>query len=111
MRHRTRALAAGVLAATALAAGISASTAVTYGSGDLLLVAYQPHGKELIVDLGPSSALLGASAPVAIPQLGAADLTSIFGSPLPALKVALIAADGSDSYLATNGPNAVSLPG
>lgn len=107
--HRT--VAAGFLAAVTLAAGLGTAGAVTYTGGDLLYVAYQPHGRELIVDLGPASTLLGASTPVAITRLAAGDLTGLFGSPLPPLKVALYATSGPDGFIASNGPTDPALVG
>lgn len=95
-----------------LAAGGSFAHAATYNGGDLLVVIYQPHGREFIADLGPASAFTGAALPVTVTQYTASDLLDAYGGSLPAsLQVAAFAANGSDGYVATGGPASNALVG
>src|SRR5882724_1180415 len=88
---------------------VSGAQAATYTRGDVLYVVYQPRGAEAIFNLGPASRLLGAAAPIGVPQVTAGDLAGIFGSPLPTnLRGALFATPDVDAYVASNGPS--SLP-
>jgi hypothetical protein len=92
--------------------GPAAARALTYTRGDVLYVIYQPQGRELIVNLGPKEGFLDATAPLIISQFSAADVTNVFGSPLPAnLRVAVIASADVDAYLASNGPSTISKIG
>jgi hypothetical protein len=97
---------------TLLAAGGPFALAATYNSGDLLVVIYQPHGREFIADLGPASAFTGSALPVPVVQYTGSDLTGVYGGILPAsLQVAVFGANGADGYLATGGPASGALVG
>jgi hypothetical protein len=111
MMNPNRSLGLGLLVLGVALLGVQNAGAVAYSSGDALFVAYQPHGRELIADLGPISNLTGASGPVALPQVSASDLAEVFGSPLPGLNITLLASGGPDSYFATNGPTDASQVG
>jgi len=90
----------------------AAAQALTYTRGDVLYVIYQPQGRELIVNLGPKESFLDATTPIAINQISAADVTNVFGSPLPTnLRVAMIASADVDAYIASNGPSTISKIG
>src|SRR5262249_14203528 len=79
---------------------------------DLLFVAYQPHGREFIVDLGPAATYLGATGPIVITQFSAADISGAYGGVLPSdLNLAVFGRNGVDGYLAGNGPIAPSQDG
>lgn len=95
----------GAFAALIWAAGVSAIGAVDYRSGDLMFVAYQPQGREYIVDLGPAAAFAGAKGPVTLLALDPADLSRAFGQQVDGLRVALFAAVGPDSIVSTVGPD------
>lgn len=113
MRHSFVKDAALALAAvTLLAAGGSTARAATYDGGDLLVVIYQPHGREFIADLGPATAFTGSAVPVTVTQYTGSDLTGVYGGALPAnLQIAVIGANGVDGYFATGGPAADTLVG
>jgi hypothetical protein len=101
-----------VLATALLAGGTGRMEAASYGSSDVLLVAYQPHGREFIVNLGPGSGYVGATGPVDVTQYTASDIAGVYGGTLPTnLNLAVIAANGADGYLATNGPADTTLVG
>jgi len=113
MRHSFVKNAALVLTAvTLLATGGSPARAATYDGGDLLVVIYQPHGREFIVDLGPASAFTGSAVPVPVTQYTASDLTDAYGGTLPAsLQIAVFGASGVDGYITTGGPETTGLVG
>src|SRR5262245_58196049 len=95
-----------------LAAGGSIATAATYGGTDLVLVAYQSHGREFLVNLGPVSAYAGSALPVPVTQFTAGDLSGVFGGTIPAsLQIAVFGANGADGYNATGGPNSPATVG
>jgi hypothetical protein len=99
-------------AVTLLAAGGPMVHAATYNNGDLLVVIYQPHGREFIADLGPASAFTGSALPVPVSQYTGSDLTGVYGGTLPSsLQVAVFGANGADGYLATGGPASATLVG
>src|SRR5882672_4733080 len=99
---RTHAIAAALLVAAVLCGPGGTLQAASYGSSDLLYVAYQPHGREFIVDLGPASSFLSASGPIDVTPFSAADLAAVYGGSVPAdLQVAIFGADGPDGYLST----------
>jgi hypothetical protein len=101
-----------LLAAVVLCGLAGQAEAVTFGSSDVLFVAYQPHGREFIVNLGPASNYLGATGPIDITQFSAVDISGAYGGTLPSsMNLAVIAGVGADGYLATNGPGAPSLVG
>ena len=100
------------LAAALLSGSLVPTLAASFGSSDVLLVAYEPHGREFIVNLGPGAALTGATGPVDITQYTASDIGGAYGGTLPSnLHLAVIAAVGADGYLATEGPGDPSLVG
>jgi hypothetical protein len=108
MKHAAMTLAA----LTLLAAGGPFARAATYNAGDLLVVIYQPHGREFIADLGPASTFTGSALPVPVGQYTGSDLTGVYGGTLPAsLQVAVIGANGVDGYIATGGPSSATLVG
>ena len=113
MRHSISKYAAVAFAAAILlAAGGPFALAATYDGGDLLVVIYQPHGREFIADLGPASAFTGSAVPVPVSQYTGSDLTGVYGGTLPAsLQVAVIGANGVDGYISTGGPAAATLVG
>ncbi|HKB08166.1 MAG TPA: hypothetical protein VKF61_07815 [Candidatus Polarisedimenticolia bacterium] len=104
---------AAVLLVVAALCGLGgAAQAASYSSTDLLYVAYQPHGREFIVDLGPASAFLTATGPVDVLQFSAADLAGAYGGSVPSdLQVAIFGSDGPDGYLSTRGPVSTSFIG
>ena len=76
MRHSFSKYAAMAFAAVILlAAGGPFALAATYDGGDLLVVIYQPHGREFIADLGPAAAFTGSAVPVPVSQYTGSDLT------------------------------------
>jgi hypothetical protein len=101
MRKRTLVSGSLLLGAALLAA--PAARALTYRSGDLLFVAYQPQGREFIADLGPLQTYLRAGGPVPIAQVSAEDLREAFGRLPQEIRIALVAADGPDGYIASVG--------
>jgi len=108
IRPAALALAAGLVAAT----GFVPAAAATYGGTDLLLVAYQPQGREFIVNLGPAASYTGSAVPVVVTQYTAADLSGVFGGTLPvSLQIAVLGANGPDGYEATGGPSSAGLVG
>jgi hypothetical protein len=113
MRHSFVKNAVLVLTAvTLLAAGGSFARAATYNGGDLLVVIYQPHGREFIADLGPASAFTGSAVPVSVSQYTESDLSGVYGGTLPAsLQIAVIGANGVDGYIATGGPATTAVVG
>jgi hypothetical protein len=101
-----------LLAALVLGSLAGPAEATSFGSSDVLFVAYQPHGREFIVNLGPAAGFLGATGPVDITQFSAADLAGAYGGTLPSnLMLAVFAGVGADGYVATNGPGDPSLVG
>jgi hypothetical protein len=75
-------------------------------------VAYQPQGREFIVDIGPAAAYTGATGSLPVSQFTAADLAGVFGGSVPAnLLVTVLGANGVDGYFATNGPASGALVG
>jgi hypothetical protein len=106
MRKRT--LVSGLLLLGVAIAATPAARALTYHGGDLLFVAYQPQGREFIADLGPLDAYRRATGPVSIAQVTLADLKQAFGTlPSQGLNIALVAADGTDGYVASVGRDGV----
>jgi hypothetical protein len=102
---RSRKLLLLTLAAAVLGALSARTEAASYGSFDVLLVVYQPIGRELIVNLGPGAGYVGATGPVDVTQYTASDIAAVYGGTLPAnLRLAILAAVGTDGYLASNGP-------
>ena len=101
-----------LLAAAVLGLAAGEVQAASYGASDVLLVAYEPHGREFIVNLGPASDYTGAAGPVDVTQYTASDIAGVYGGTLPAtLNLAVYAAIGSDGYLSTEGPGDPSLVG
>jgi hypothetical protein len=99
-------------AALLVAAGGTSAVAATYGGTDLVLVAYQSHGREFLANLGPASAYAGSPLPVPVTQFTAADLSGVFGGTIPAsLQIAVVGANGADGYNATGGPTSSAVVG
>src|SRR5262249_44653075 len=112
MRSMTSAMRLAVVAAVLGLAFAAAAQAATYTRGDLLYVVYKPSGSELIVNLGSKDNFVNATGPISVPQVGAADLTDVFGPPLPTnLRAAVFGSADVDAYIASNGPTTVSKIG
>jgi hypothetical protein len=109
---RSRRILIALLAAAALSDLAGPAGAASFSSSDVLFVAYQPHGREFIVNLGPAAGYMAATAPIDITQFSASDIGGAYGGTLPSdLRLAVIAGVGADGYLATNGPGDPSLVG
>lgn len=109
---RSRTLVPSLLLLGAAVAAAPAARALTYEGGDLLFVAYQSQGREMIVDLGPIKTFLKAHGPVPIAQVRMADLAAAFGGvPPEGLNIAVVAADGPDGYIASVGRDGVPVAG